>query len=132
MAPKRVLIVEDNHDTRTIYSMILRHVGYETAEALHGEEGVRKARERPPDLILMDLSMPVLDGWGANEQLKADPRTASIPVVMVTAHSGLVTPKSAREAGFASLLLKPVETRRLVELVETMIGPPPGATAGPA
>lgn len=129
MSVKRILIVEDNLDTRTIYAMILRHYGYEAIEASDGAEGVSRAMETTPDLILMDLSMPVLDGWGATEKLKADERTADIPVVMITAHSALVSDEKARDAGFTSLLLKPIETKRLVQEVERIIGPAESAAS---
>ncbi|MGH7481384.1 MAG: response regulator [Longimicrobiales bacterium] len=129
MRPKRVLIVEDNPDTRTIYSLILRHHGYDAVEATDGSQGVERAIETRPDLILMDLSMPILDGWGANEKLKEDERTAGIPVVMVTAHAAVVTEKRVKEAGFTSLLLKPLETKRLLREVERLIGPATNAVS---
>ena len=124
MNSKKVLIVEDNEDTRRIYALVLEHFGYEAHEAVHGGEGVEAARRLGPDLILMDLSMPIMDGWQANEALKSEARTASIPVVMVTAHGGTVTPDEALRAGFAGFLPKPIDTRRLVQEVERLIGRP--------
>ncbi len=86
MATKRVLIVEDNFDNRAIYSVLLQHAGYDVLQAPDGEEGVRLASRDHPDVILMDLSMPVLDGWQALKRLKSDPDTASIPVFALSAH----------------------------------------------
>src|SRR6476619_8659256 len=72
---KTVLLVEDNEDNRIVYSTILRHFGYAVTEALNGEEGIAKARAEKPDLILMDISIPVIDGWEATQVLKHDPQT---------------------------------------------------------
>ena len=87
---KTVLLVEDNEDNRIVYSTILRHFGYSVTEALNGEEGIAKARSEKPDLILMDISIPGIDGWTATERIRQDDRTANIPVVAVTAF-GLTT-----------------------------------------
>ena len=72
---KTVLLVEDNEDNRIVYSTILRHFGYTVTEALNGEEGIAKARSEKPDLILMDISIPIIDGWEATQVLKHDPQT---------------------------------------------------------
>ena len=88
---KTVLLVEDNEDNRIVYSTILRHFGYTVTEALNGEEGIAKARTEKPDLILMDISIPDVDGWEATIVLKADPLTRAIPVVAVTAPAKLKT-----------------------------------------
>ena len=76
---KTVLLVEDNEDNRIVYSTILRHFGYEVSEALNGEEGIAKARAEKPDLILMDISIPIIDGWEATQVLKHDPDDARHP-----------------------------------------------------
>src|SRR4026207_270429 len=78
---KTVLLVEDNEDNRIVYSTILRHFGYTVTEALNGEEGIAKARQEKPDLILMDISIPIIDGWEATQVLKHDPSTRSIPII---------------------------------------------------
>ena len=75
---KMVLLVEDNEDNRIVYSTILKHFGYEVTEALNGEEGIAKARSEKPDLILMDISIPIIDGWEATQVLKHDPSTKGI------------------------------------------------------
>ena len=84
---KTVLLVEDNEDNRIVYSTILRHFGYEVSEALNGEEGIAKARAERPDLILMDISIPIIDGWEATQVLKHDPATSAIPIIALTAHA---------------------------------------------
>ena len=84
---KTVLLVEDNEDNRIVYSTILRHFGYSVTEALNGEEGIAKARAEKPDLILMDISIPVIDGWEATQVLKHDPQTRQIPIIALTAHA---------------------------------------------
>src|SRR5205807_8155427 len=83
---KTVLLVEDNEDNRIVYSTILRHFGYTVTEALNGEEGISKARTEKPDLILMDISIPIIDGWDATQVLKHDPETYEIPIIALTAH----------------------------------------------
>src|SRR6476620_6349015 len=83
---KTVLLVEDNEDNRFIYATALRHVGYEVIEAVSGTQGINQARTRRPDLILMDISIPDVDGWEATIVLKADPLTRHIPIIAVTAH----------------------------------------------
>src|SRR6185312_5317175 len=82
-----VLLVEDNEDNRIIYATALRYAGYEVLEAITGTEGVALARTHLPDLILMDISIPEIDGWEATAILKADPSTQHIPIVAVTAHA---------------------------------------------
>src|SRR5450759_4301550 len=84
---KMVLLVEDNEDNRIVYSTILKHFGYEVTEALNGEEGIAKARSEQPDLILMDISIPIIDGWEATQVLKHDPTTKDIPILSLTAHA---------------------------------------------
>src|SRR5262249_20155424 len=86
-SPKTVLLVEDNEDNRIIYATALRYAGYAVLEAITGTEGLRQARDELPDLILMDISVPELDGWEATAILKADEKTRHIPVIAVTAHA---------------------------------------------
>ena len=84
---KTVLLVEDNEDNRIVYATMLEHYGYTVVETANGEDAVRIAKDEIPDLILMDISIPGIDGWTATERLREDPRTAEIPVVAVTAHA---------------------------------------------
>lgn len=124
MRNKTVLLVEDQPDNRIIYKTILEYAGFTVLEAVNGEEGVRCAREYRPDIILMDLSMPVLDGWGAVRQLKSDPVLAQIPVCALSAHVLFGNDaESAWEAGFACYLAKPLAPKQVLEEVERRIGP---------
>ena len=119
---KTVLLVEDNEDNRIVYSTILRHFGYQVTEALNGEEGIAKARAERPDLILMDISIPIIDGWEATQVLKHDPATNEIPIIALTAHALATDRAKAEEVGCDGYLAKPCEPRRVVAEVERFIG----------
>jgi two-component system cell cycle response regulator DivK len=105
---KTVLLVEDNADNQEIYRIILTHHGFSVLQAWDGEGGVKMARHHSPDLILMDLTMPVIDGLEATRMLKADPETSGIPVIALTAHGEPWDREAAEEAGCVSFLAKPV------------------------
>lgn len=122
--PKMVLLVEDNEDNLIVYRTILNHVGYHVIEARDGEEGVSRARQDRPDLILMDVSLPKIDGWEATRRIKGDPETADIPIIAVTAHALDDDRQKAIEVGCDGYLAKPVAPRRVVEEVERFIGQP--------
>jgi two-component system, cell cycle response regulator DivK len=115
-----ILLVEDNSDNRIIYRRVLEHFGYTVIEALDGEEAIRLATERVPDLVLMDISIPRIDGWEATKAIRADPRTKGIPVVALTAHAMPADRARAGEVGFASYLTKPIEPRKVVEEIERL------------
>ncbi len=119
---KTVLLVEDNEDNRIVYSTILQHFGYVVMEALNGEEGIAKARAEHPDLILMDISIPVIDGWEATQVLKRDPETRGIPIIALTAHALASDREKAMEVGCDSYLAKPCEPKAVVSEVEKFIG----------
>lgn len=119
-----ILLVEDHEDNRIVYSTILEHFGYRVLLAGDGAEGVRMARESAPDLVLMDVSIPVMDGWQATATLKADPATARIPVIALTAHALPADRERAREVGCDGYLAKPVEPRRVLEEVRRFLGEP--------
>lgn len=121
-AAKTVLLVEDNEDNRTVYRTILEHFGYEVVEARNGEDGIRMAREEHPDLILMDISIPVIDGWEATKILKADENTRHIPIIALTAHALATDRAKAEEVGCDGYLAKPCEPRRVVAEVERFLG----------
>jgi CheY-like chemotaxis protein len=123
---KRVLLVEDNEDNLVVYRTILEHVGYVVIEARDGEEGVSRARSERPDIILMDISIPKMDGWEATQRLKADGNTSAIPIIALTAHALEEDRLKAMRAGCDGYLAKPVEPRRVVEEVEKFIGPATG------
>ncbi len=122
MTPKTVLIVEDNEDNRIVYATILQHRGYHVLEARNGEEGIRMARESHPDLILMDISVPLIDGWKATEILKGDDATSGIPVIALTAHALAEDRETAKSVGCDGYLAKPCEPRTVVAEVEKFIG----------
>jgi CheY-like chemotaxis protein len=123
---KRVLLVEDNEDNLVVYRTILEHVGFIVIEARDGEEGVNRARSESPDIILMDISIPKMDGWEATQRLKADGKTSAIPIIALTAHALEEDRLKAMRAGCDGYLAKPVEPRRVVEEVEKFIGPARG------
>jgi CheY-like chemotaxis protein len=120
---KTVLLVEDNEDNLVVYRTILEHVGFRVIEARDGEEGVSRAREHLPDLILMDISIPKMDGWEATQRLKADGNTRQIPIIALTAHALEEDRQKALQAGCDGYLAKPVEPRRVVQEVERFVGP---------
>lgn len=117
-----VLIVDDNVSSRRMYAKAMRHYGYRVLEAGDGAEGVRLARAERPDVILMDIAMPVLDAWGAMRLLQSSPSTSSIPVVALTGFTSAGDRAGALEAGFASFLPKPCEPRRVLQEVRRLTG----------
>ena len=119
---KTVLLVEDNEDNRIVYSTILQHFGYNVMEALNGEEGIAKARAEKPDLILMDISIPVIDGWEATQVLKRDPETREIPIIALTAHALASDREKAMEVGCDGYLAKPVSPAALIAEVDRRFG----------
>src|SRR5689334_18579024 len=112
-----ILLVDDNPDSRDIYRTILEYHGFGVVLAGDGVQALRLARERLPCLILMDISMPMIDGLEATRTLKADARTAAIPVVALTAHAHSEDRDAAFDAGYDAYLAKPVEPLRVVEEV---------------
>ncbi len=114
MAKNRILVVEDNPDNRTLIMDILLSMDFEVIEAVDGEEGIRKAEDEQPDLILMDLSLPHLDGWTATRQIKANPALESIPIIALTAHAMVGDREKALAAGCDDYLSKPIDLRELV------------------
>ena len=118
----KILLVEDNEMNRDMLSRRLTRKGYEVAIAVDGEQGVAMARAEAPDLILMDMSLPVLDGWEATRQLKAAPETQAIPVIALTAHAMAGDREKAVEAGCDDYDIKPIEMPRLLEKIEALLG----------
>lgn len=118
----KILLIEDNEMNRDMLSRRLTRKGYEVAIAVDGEQGVAMARSESPDLILMDMSLPVLDGWEATRQLKAAPETQAIPVIALTAHAMAGDREKAVEAGCNDYDTKPIEMPRLLEKIEALLG----------
>jgi CheY-like chemotaxis protein len=122
----RILLVEDDEMNRDMLSRRLRKRGYEVVIAVDGVEGVEKSRSLEPDLILMDMSLPVLDGWGATQQLKSDAATRDIPLIALTAHAMAGDEEKARAAGCDEFDTKPVEIQRLLGKIEGLLARRPG------
>jgi CheY-like chemotaxis protein len=118
----RLLLVEDHEEGREGLSRHLRRRGYEVLVAADGAQGLEAARSARPDLILMDMSLPILDGWEATRRLKADAATRPIPVIALTAHAMAGDREKALEAGCDDYDTKPVELPRLLAKVETLLG----------
>ena len=117
----KILLVEDNEMNRDMLSRRLARREYEVVIAVDGEEGLLLAASEAPDLILMDMSLPLLDGWEATRRLKADPATANIPVIALTAHAMSSDRNKAIEAGCDDYDTKPVELPRLLSKIETLL-----------
>lgn len=112
-----ILVVDDYEDTRRIYSDYLRFAGFRVMTAADGSEAIRKARERKPDVIVMDLSMPGVDGWAATRMLKGDPRTKDAYVMAVTSYSDDAPRLAAWRSGCDALVVKPVLPAELVRRI---------------
>lgn len=121
---KKVLVVDDDMDTRIIWMTALEHHGYSTVAAGDGPEGILMAREQQPDVIVMNLSMPRLDGLSATTLLRNDPLTADIPIIACTGFVKEDGEDRAEDAGCDAYLEKPCEPSRMVEEVQRFIGPP--------
>lgn len=117
-----ILLVEDNEDNVTVYRTILEHSGFRVLEARDGLEGIQAVRESLPDLVLMDISIPHVNGWDATRILKADPATAGVPIVALTAHAFETDRALAVEVGCAGYLVKPIEPRQVVAEVRRLLG----------
>ena len=117
----KILLVEDNQMNRDMLSRRLARKGYEVVVAIDGQQGVAMARSETPDLILMDMSLPVLDGWEATRQLKTAPETQAIPVIALTAHAMAGDREKAVEAGCNDYDTKPIELPRLLEKIEALL-----------
>jgi two-component system cell cycle response regulator DivK len=117
----KILLVEDNEMNRDMLSRRLERRGYRVAIALDGEQGVAMAGSEAPDLVLMDMSLPVLDGWEAARRLKAVPETRAIPIIALTSHAMVGDREMAIEAGCDDYDTKPVEFQRLLEKIETIL-----------
>ena len=118
----KLLLVEDNEASREGLSRHLTRKGFEVLAAVDGQQAVAAARAEAPDLVLMDMSLPVLDGWEANRQHKADPATRHIPVIALTAHAMAGDRDKCLAAGCDEYETKPVEFARLLDKVRALLG----------
>ena len=118
----KILLVEDNEMNRDMLSRRLARKGYDVAIAVDGQQGVDMALSQSPELILMDMSLPVIDGWEATRRIKADERTCRIPIVALTAHAMQGDEQKAKDAGCNDYDVKPVELPRLLAKMEALLG----------
>lgn len=123
----KILLVEDNEMNRDMLSRRLTRNGFEITIAVNGQEGVDKATSDRPDLILMDMSLPVMDGWEATRQIKANAGTRAIPVIALTAHAMADDKAKALAAGCDDFDTKPVELPRLLQKIHALLASPPAS-----
>jgi len=116
-----ILIVEDNMDNYELVRFVLERNGYNVFLAVNGRDGVDAARLQKPDLIIMDMSMPEMDGWDATARIKKDPKTKHIPLVALTVHTLPADRKRALDAGVDSYLTKPINMDALIQIVDNLI-----------
>jgi CheY-like chemotaxis protein len=127
----KILLVEDNEMNRDMLSRRLERRGFSVIIAADGGVGIEQARTAAPDLILMDMSLPVIDGWEATRILKADPATAKIPIIALTAHAMAEDRAKAMAAGCDDFDTKPVELPRLLSKIDAMLKNSPGNSSAP-
>jgi len=125
----KILLIEDNEMNRDMLSRRLRRKGYEVALAVDGQSGVEMTQSQTPDLVLMDMSLPVLDGWEATRRLKADAATHHIPIIALTAHAMSSDRDKALEAGCDDYDTKPIELPRLLGKIEALLSGDAGRMA---
>jgi two-component system, cell cycle response regulator DivK len=125
----KILLVEDNEMNRDMLSRRLTRNGFEVVMAVDGGQGVAMAGSEKPDLILMDMSLPVMDGWEATRRVKADAATSAIPIIALTAHALVEDREKAKAAGCDDFDTKPVELPRLLEKINRLLGPNAGGAA---
>jgi len=116
-----VLVVEDYADAREMYAEFLRFTGFRVAEARNGEEALARAAELVPDVVLMDLALPLMDGWEATRRLRSDPRTANVIIVALTGHALAGHAEGARRAGCDAFVTKPCLPDDLVEVIRGLL-----------
>lgn len=120
--PARILVVEDNEKNRVLIRDLLAYRGYEVIEAGNGEEGIRKAAERPPDLILLDIQMPLMDGYAALKKFREMPETRHVKVIALTSFAMAGDRERILQAGFNDYISKPINTRQLPALIQCYLG----------
>jgi CheY-like chemotaxis protein len=118
----KILLIEDNEMNRDMLSRRLQRRGYEVLTAVDGESGLALTRSAAPALVLMDMSLPGIDGWEATRQLKADPATRAIPVIALTAHAMAGDREQALAAGCDDFDIKPIDLDRLLGKIEALLG----------
>jgi two-component system cell cycle response regulator DivK len=119
--PKRILVVDDNQDSRELVVKVLKNKGYQMVEAIDGEEAIEKAVGERPDLILLDISIPKLDGYEVTRRLKSREEFKDIPIVALTAHAMKGDRAKALEVGFEGYITKPINVRELAAQVKSFL-----------
>lgn len=119
--PRKILIVEDNQDSRELVVKVLKNKGYQTIEAADGEEALEKASAEKPDLILLDISIPKIDGYEVAKRLKSDEELKDIPIVALTAHAMKGDREKVIVAGFEGYISKPINVRELPDQVRSYL-----------
>ena len=130
MGKKRILLVEDNKDNFELVRYLLESAGYEVLAAEDGIQGLEVARQETPDMILMDLSLPEMDGWTAASQLKADPKTAAIPLYAITAHTLPGDRRRALDTGFDGYIPKPIDFKNFASTIHAVFAQRAKASEG--
>ncbi|MCB1865001.1 MAG: response regulator [Chromatiales bacterium] len=118
----KILLVEDNEMNRDMLSRRLERKGHEVVMAVDGQQGIDLAQSIAPDVVLMDMSLPVVDGWEATRRLRADPATAGLRIIALTAHAMAEDREKALAAGCDDYDTKPIELKRLLEKIDKLIG----------
>ncbi|MBZ0277025.1 MAG: response regulator [Anaerolineae bacterium] len=121
MSNGRILVVEDNHDNMTLIADVLTSLEYEVVQAFDGAQGVITAQNEKPDLILMDLSLPVKDGWTASREIKDQPELAHIPIIALTAHAMVGDRERALKAGCDDYVSKPINIAELARKISRLL-----------
>jgi two-component system cell cycle response regulator DivK len=124
----KLLIIEDNETNRDLLSRRLQRRGYEIILAIDGQQGVEMARSETPNLILMDMALPVVDGWEATRRLKSIPQTRSIPIIALSAHAMAGDREKALQAGCDDYDTKPIELDRLLGKIVALLNKPPSSS----
>jgi two-component system, cell cycle response regulator DivK len=122
MSGKNILVVEDNMDSYKLVKFILEKRGHTTFLAMNGSEGVNAAIKQKPDLIVMDLSMPLMNGWLATEKIRRDPLVSDIAIIALTARAQPEDRQRAFEAGVSEYITKPVDIDKFVQIIEEWLG----------
>lgn len=121
MSKGHILVVEDNLDNYELVRTILGIAGYDTFLAVNGRDGVNAARKQKPDLILMDMALPEMDGWDATARIREDPETANIPMIALTVHTLPIDRKRALDAGVDAYISKPFDAVQFLQVVESTL-----------
>jgi DNA-binding response OmpR family regulator len=124
---KKILVVDDDHDTREMLCLSFRAAGYQTDSAGNGAEGMKKARSFSPDLIILDLMLPEMDGFIICEELRREPATSTVPIIMLTAMPGELARVVGLAAGATEYINKPFETQQLLRRVHRHLSVPPAS-----